>query len=67
MNTALVRTDCADAVPPLYAVTDRRRDGKLRIVAEFRDPDAALAHAKLLRWAGTAAQVVLLSEVQPDS
>lgn len=52
--------------PPLYAVTDRRHDGKIRIVAEFTDAKNALAHAKLLRWAGSPAEVMLISAIAGD-
>lgn len=50
---------------PLYAVVDRRADGRRRIVAEYRDPLDARTHADALRLAGDPAEVVLLS-VTPD-
>jgi hypothetical protein len=52
---------------PLYAVIDRRRDGKSRIVSEHLDPHSARAAADLLAWAGDAVEVVLLSTIRDDA
>ena len=52
------------APPPLYALIDRRANGKPRIVAEYQDPASARAAADLLRWAGDAVEIVLLTAVE---
>lgn len=53
--------------PTIYAVIDRRRDGKPRIVGEFADPQAARAAADLLRWAGDPVELVLITAVLSDT
>lgn len=59
--------DCeAAGALPLYALVDRRRDGRPRIVAEYRDPQAAHDAARLLRWAGTPVRVVLVSAIRDN-
>ena len=50
--------------PPIYAVVDRRSDGRLRIVGEFVDPDAAAFAADLLRGAGADVAVELVTAVR---
>ena len=61
----------------IYAVVDRRDDeryrdpnatqqGRLRILGEYREAKDALAAANLLRWAGSAAEVVLITSVRTD-
>lgn len=51
---------------PVYLVTDKRADGRVRIIAEFVDPESALQHARMLRWAGSPAEVLLAAEFRPD-
>lgn len=53
--------------PAVYLLVDRRRDGKMRILGEFVDPQTALYHARLLRWAGSPAQVLLASTHSDDA
>lgn len=53
--------------PPLYALIDRRRDGRPRIVSEHVDPESARRAADLLRWAGDAVEIVLLTAVRDDT
>jgi hypothetical protein len=43
----------------IYLVCDRRHDGRMRIVAQYREPSDALAHAVMLRWAGSPAEVLI--------
>jgi len=57
---------CSDSPTPLFAVLDRRRDGRPRVVGEYRDLKAARDAAVLLRWSGTPAEVVFLSSVRDD-
>lgn len=52
--------------PALYALIDRRRDGRPRIVAEYVDPQCARQAAELLRWSGAAVEVVLLTAVRDE-
>ena len=52
-----------NARAPIYLVVDRHADGKMRVVHECADPKDALEAAKLLRWAGTPAQILLASAV----
>lgn len=52
------------AAPPVYAILDRRRDGNPRIVGEYTDPAAARSAADLLRWAGSPAEVVLITSIE---
>ena len=58
----------ADTPPPLplYAVTDKTHDGRRRVIDTFRDPDAALSAAKLLRWTGSPVEVVLVTAVEGE-
>lgn len=49
---------------PIYAVIDKRTDGRLGIVAEFVDPDAAAFAADLLREAGADVAVELITQVR---
>jgi len=56
----------AASAPALYALIDRRVNGNPRIVAEYRDPMSARAAADLLRWAGDAVEIVLLTAVEGD-
>ena len=42
----------SEAIAPIYAVVDKRRDGRMRVVSEFADPAAARTAADLLRAAG---------------
>ena len=46
---------------PLYCVCDRRRDGCLRVLAQYREPREALEHARTLRWAGDVVEVHLVT------
>ena len=61
----------------IYAVCDRQeRDhykdpcatqlGRLRILGEYVEVEHAIAACRLLRWAGSAAQVVLITSVRSD-
>ena len=54
-----------DALPPLYAVIDRRQDGQRRIVSEHVHPAIAAAAAELLRSLGADAHVELISRIDP--
>jgi hypothetical protein len=57
----------ATEAAPIYAVVDRRTDsGKRRILAEFREPEAAKIYADTLRAVGDAAEIVLLSQIEHD-
>jgi len=49
----------AAAHAPLYLVTDKRSDGRVRLLAEYTEPQAALHHARMLRWAGTPAEILV--------
>ena len=64
MNSPPRRDDVEPEVPPLYAVTDWRTDGRKRILATYVHPDAARAHADALRAAGDAAEVELVSAIR---
>jgi hypothetical protein len=48
---------------PLYALTDRAQDGRLRILATFREPRDAHVAADLLRWSGGTVDVLLMTQV----
>lgn len=52
---------------PVYLLVDRRADGTMRIVGEFVDPDLCLHHAKMLRWAGCPAQILLARDVDREA
>lgn len=52
------------APPPVYAVLDRRHDGRPRLVGAYADPLAVRTAADLLRDAGAAVQIVLATEIQ---
>lgn len=66
-------------VLPVYAVCDRpvgeggykdpnaTQQRRLRILGEYREASHALEAAKLLRWAGSAAEVVLITQVRPGA
>ena len=56
----------SSATPALYALIDRRRDGRPRIVSEHTDPQCARHAADLLRWAGDPVEIVLLSVVEAN-
>lgn len=43
----------------LYLVIDRRRDGRVRVIGEYREPRDALEHARMLRWAGSPAEILV--------
>lgn len=58
-GAAQVATAPVDA---LYVVLDRRADGSRRIIDRFIDPVAANAAADLLRSAGAAVEVELVSD-----
>jgi hypothetical protein len=47
----------------VYAVVDRRADGRQRIVSEHRKPLIAAVCVDILRAAGAHADVLLLSQV----
>ena len=51
---------------PVYAVVSKRQDGHRRIVGEYAEPSEALGAAKLLRWAGDPAEVVVLTRLHDD-
>lgn len=53
------------SAPAVYLVTDKRRDGRVRILAEFVEPRAALEHARLLRWAGSPAEILVAQAYDP--
>lgn len=59
--------DRFDVRPPVYAVVDRRYSGQMRIVQEFADPEPALTTANMLRSAGSAAEVVLITALETTS
>jgi hypothetical protein len=62
--TTAVRGDRADdneARPPLYCVSDVRRDGRRRVVGTFCDPDEAQMACAMLRWAGADVAVELVA------
>ena len=48
----------------LYALIDRRRDGRPRIVSEYVDPESARRAADLLRWSGASIEVVLVTAIE---
>jgi hypothetical protein len=50
--------------PPLYAVIDRRRDGRRRIVSAHSDPHDARRAADLLRWAGDPVELGLVTAIE---
>lgn len=51
----------------IYAIVDRReRDRRMRIVAEYVDPDHAIAACRLMRWAGSARHVVLITAIRDE-
>ena len=52
--------------PPVYAIVDRRQDGRARIVYECREPDEALAAAQLLEAAGDRTIEVVPLVVRDD-
>lgn len=49
---------------PLYAVVDRRADGRPRVLAQYVDPEDARLHADVLRRVGDPAEVVLVSAIR---
>lgn len=53
--------------PPLYALIDRRRDGRPRIVSEFAGPATARAALELLTWAGDGGcELVLITSIRDE-
>lgn len=62
----MTAVDNTDAMP-VYAVCDKRRDGRLRILAEFREPHDAREHARMLRWAGDPCEVLLVSRLEGEA
>ncbi len=66
-DTGLQASDQSTACsPPLYAIIERRRDGRPRIVAEYADPQSAHDAAVLMRWAGDAVEVVLVTAIRDE-
>lgn len=53
-----------DDEPQRDASPDQDRRRRLRILGEYREVGEALAAAKLLRWAGSPAQVVLITSIR---
>ena len=51
----------------LYGVVDWTTAGKLRVLAEFREPADAHQHAKLLRWASAVVRVVLMATIECET
>ena len=53
---------------PLYVVVDRcESTGRLRVLQEYVDPIEAVQACRLLRWAGSAARVLLVNEVRDSA
>lgn len=50
----------------LYLVTDKRCDGRVRIIAEYVEPRDALEHARMLRWAGSPAEILVARAFDPN-
>jgi len=59
----LVNIEAIDA-PRMYAVVDRRQDGRARIIIEANDLFAARSAADALRLAGCPAQIVQITVVE---
>lgn len=53
-----------DPRQPTFVVCDHRRDGRLRIISEYQNEATAHQAALLLRWAGSAAQVMAITAIQ---
>ena len=62
MEVATVTTDTS--MPALYVVCDKRRDGRLRVLAQYREPKDAMEHARMLRWAGDVVEVHLVTRFE---
>ena len=52
------------SMPALYVVCDKRRDGRLRVLAQYREPKDAMEHARMLRWAGDVVEVHLVTRFE---
>lgn len=66
-DTGLQASDQSTACsPPLYAIIDRRRDGRPRIIAEYADPKVVHDAALLMRWAGDPVEVGLVTAVRGE-